>query len=317
MISRIVRFTCAFLTLCTMSSAVIALDRVVAVVDEKVITQSELNDRMNRTKKQYEQSGAPMPPHDVLATQVLDRLIDQELMQQQAERMGIIIDDAMLDETMTKIAGQNNQDLETFKKTLLAEGYDLEEFQAQIRRDIAIAHAEKKLGLRVYVSDQEVEQRLNEMKKQRSPNTKYRLGHILITLPENPTELQLKAAQETAKQTIGALKKGEKFQQVALMFSDSTDVLQSTDLGWRTEAELPTLFVKDVPKMEIKHVAGPFRNAAGLHVIQLLEMQHDVPLAMQREYVKKQLFDEKYQEMSQNWVTQLRSQAHIEIKEPI
>lgn len=295
------------------------LDRIRATVNDDIITQSELNNRISQAKKQLSAVGVAIPEQKVLTDQVLNRLVEERLILQQAKNMNMQVDDSALNKALISIAKNNNSDLPSFRKMLEADGYDYIEFREQIRKDMLINQVQQqRVGYNIMVSEDEIDRLVTEMQTKDTPHTQYRVGHILIALPRNPSSEQVQTAQAKAKEAMQALKKSTAFSQVALKYSDSSNVLQQADLGWRTQAQLPSMVSSIVPKMEVGEIAEPLRNNSGLHVIQLLEKRQQTlqsaQLGMQREKAREYLYQQKLQEAMQAWLTQLRDGAHIDVK---
>lgn len=295
------------------------LDRIRATVNNDIITQSELDERITNAKKQLRAVGVATPEEEDLTEQVLNRLVEERLILQQAETMGMQVDDSALNKALISIAQNNNTDLAGFRQLLEADGYDYIEFREQIRRDMLLTQVQKqRVGYNIMVSDEEVDRLVKEMETKDTPHTQYRVGHILIALPRNPSSEQVQAAQTKANAAIAALKKSPDFTQVALKYSDSSNVLTQADLGWRTSAQLPSMIAPVVPKMQVNQVSEPLRNNSGLHVIQLLEKRQQVlqsaQQGAQREQAREYLYQQKLQEAMQAWVTQLRDGAHVDVK---
>lgn len=316
------RFFVAFVSL-WLSMAVYAdstpLDRITATVNNDIITQSELNQRISATKQQLSAVGVALPPQEVLTEQVLNRLIEERLILQQATVMGMQVEDSDLNKALISIAQNNNTDLAGFRTMLEADGYDYIEFREQIRREMLLTQIQRqRVGYNIVVSDDEINRLVNEMKTQDTAQTQYRVGHILIALPRNPSSDQVQAAQTKANNAIAALKKSDNFTQVAMKYSDSSNVLEQADLGWRTSAQLPSMIAPIVPQMGVDEISEPLRNSSGFHVIQLLEKrQADIPANMhtaQREQAREYLYQQKLQEAMQAFITQLRDGAHVDIK---
>jgi peptidyl-prolyl cis-trans isomerase SurA len=295
------------------------MDRIRATVNNEIITQSELNERILAAKRQLRAVGVSTPEEKALTEQVLNRLVEERLILQQAETMGMQVDDAALNKALISIAKNNKTDLAGFRQLLEADGYDYIEFREQIRKDMLINQVQQqRVGYNIMVSDEEINRLVGEMATQDTEHTQYRVGHILIALPRNPSSEQVQIAQTKAKAAIESLKKSADFTQVALQYSDSSNVLKQADLGWRTSAQLPTLIAPIVPEMEVGQIAEPLRNTSGLHIIQLLEKRQQTlqsaQKGVQREQAREYLYQQKLQEAMQAWINQLRDGAHVDVK---
>ncbi|WP_330924805.1 peptidylprolyl isomerase [Candidatus Sororendozoicomonas aggregata] len=256
---------------------VIPLDAIVAVVDKDVVMKSELDNRMAAVKRQLQGRNIPMPPDAVLAEQVLEQLILENIQLQIGQRAGINIDDLTLNDAISKIAQRNGMDLQQFKTKLESDGISFAQARNDIRREMIINRVRQRLvAERVHISEQEIDNFLKSPEGQSQLETEYRLGHILIPTPENASPAQIKAAQKQADEVMAQLKKGANFPELALTYSKGQNALQGGDLGWRKADQLPTLFVEQAMTLEQGQVSGPVRSPNGFHIFKLLGLKGDV-----------------------------------------
>lgn len=254
---------------------VIALDRILVVVNNDVLTQSELNTELLTITQQLRQQNIEIPPQEVLQKQVLERLILRHLQLQLAESTGIRVDDDTLTRALDTIAKQNNLSLSEFRDILIRDGFDFAVFRENIRHEIIINRLrQRQVDSRVNVTEQEVSDYLATRGTQTaSAGNEYRVGQILIALPEAASPEAVKAAQARAQQVLERLQAGDDFGQLAISHSDDPQALQGGDLGWRTVAQLPSLFVDTVPQLQPGEISNLIRSASGFHIIKLLEMR--------------------------------------------
>jgi peptidyl-prolyl cis-trans isomerase SurA len=254
---------------------VIALDRILVVVNNDVLTQSELNTELLTITQQLRQQNIEIPPQEVLQKQVLERLILRHLQLQLAESTGIRVDDDTLTRALDTIAKQNNLSLSEFRDILIRDGFDFVVFRENIRHEIIINRLrQRQVDSRVNVTEQEVSDYLATRGTQTaSAGNEYRVGQILIALPEAASPEAVKAAQARAQQVLERLQAGDDFGQLAISHSDDPQALQGGDLGWRTVAQLPSLFVDTVPQLQPGEISNLIRSASGFHIIKMLEMR--------------------------------------------
>jgi len=248
-----------------------SLDTIVAVVDESVITRRELANQIELITIDFSKSQRKLPTSDVLERQVLESLINDSLLLQEADRRGIKISDSQLNQTMQRLARQNEMTLSDFRKALIADGLDYDKYRQAVRREMIISTLQRQYSQRnATVSDAEVEEFL-KLSGNEATNYEYRLSHILIALPDAATPEQVNLAQQTANEIISRLEQGAEFDQLANTFSAGDTALQGGDLGWRKKAEIPGLFTSQVLSMEPGGHAGPIRSPSGFHVVHLKE----------------------------------------------
>ncbi len=247
------------------------LDRIIAVVNDEVILESELMDMQQTVRQQIRQRQAAIPPSDVLRDQVLERLIMQRLQLQRAEQVGVRVGDDALNAALRQIADNNNMNLRQFRDVLEEDGYDFSQFRETIREEMIISRLRKgQVEDRVVVSDREVDNFLSTQSVQSgNSDIEYQLQHILISMPEAASPEEVQASQEQLEKIQGLLAEGGDFGQVAAGYSDGQNALEGGELGWRKQGELPSLFADVVPKLSVGEVSEPLRSGSGFHLVRL------------------------------------------------
>jgi len=260
-----------------------SLDKIVAVVNDEVILESDLQDMEQTIRQQIRQRDAAMPPSDILRKQVLERLIMQRLQIQEADKVGIRVGDDALNAALKQIADKNQLTLRQFRDVLEKDGYDFSQFRETIRDEMIIARLRKsQVEDRVVVSDREVDNFLATQKIQDGGQVEYDLQHILISLPEAASPEEVQAAQEKLEKVQALLKEGGDFSQVAAGYSDGQNALEGGELGWRKQGELPSLFAEVVPTLAVGEVSQPLRSGSGFHLVRVKDKKsEDVHLVKQ------------------------------------
>ncbi|WP_417542960.1 peptidylprolyl isomerase [Methylophaga thalassica] len=260
-----------------------SLDKIVAVVNDEVILESDLQDMEQTIRQQIRQRDAAMPPSDILRKQVLERLIMQRLQIQEADKVGIRVGDDALNAALKQIADKNQLTLRQFRDVLEKDGYDFSQFRETIRDEMIIARLRKsQVEDRVVVSDREVDNFLATQKIQDGGQVEYDLQHILISLPEAASPEEVQAAQEKLEKVQALLKEGGDFSQVAAGYSDGQNALEGGELGWRKQGELPSLFADVVPTLAVGEVSQPLRSGSGFHLVRVKDKKsEDVHLVKQ------------------------------------
>ena len=257
--------------------AVIPLDKIVAVVDDNIITQIELDERVKLISQQIKQQGSRLPSQEVLHKQVLERLILEKLQLNLANKTGIRINDEMINNVITNIARENRLSMPQFREVLKKDGFQFSEFRENIRREVTISRLRKiRVENRVNISEQEIDNYLEQALKGKTADDEYHLNHILIATPEAASSQQIEDARIKAQNVFDELEKGADFNQKAISVSDDELALKGGDLGWRKAAQLPTLFTSVVGKMRPNQIKGPLRNTSGFHIIKLIDKRSKV-----------------------------------------
>jgi peptidyl-prolyl cis-trans isomerase SurA len=250
------------------------IDRIIAVVNNEVVLQSELTDMEYTVRQQLRQRGSTIPAASVLSEQVLERLIIQKIQVQQAKKIGVRIGDDSLNAALKQIADNNGLSLREFRDVLEADGYDFPEFRESIRQDMIISRLRKsQVEDKIVVSDREVDNYLATQQVQGASEVEYKLQHILISVPEAASPEQVQAAEQKLAVVQELLDSGDAFSDVAAAYSDGQTALEGGDLGWRKQGELPSLFAAVVPSLSEGQVSEPIRNGSGFHLVRLDAMK--------------------------------------------
>ncbi|NCF36943.1 MAG: molecular chaperone SurA [Gammaproteobacteria bacterium] len=246
-----------------------SLDKIVAIVDESVITERELENRIKLVKIDFQNSRRRLPSEEVLQRQVLEALINDSLLLQEAKRRGIKITDSQLNQTMQRLARQNQMSLSDFRQALIADGLDYDKYRETVRHELTITTLSRQYSQRnATISEAEVDNFIEQSGRD-TASFEYLLSHILIALPDAADPEEITAAQQTAADIMSRLDQGEEFDQLANTYSSGDTALQGGDLGWRKKAQIPSLFTNQVLTMEPGGYAGPIRSPSGIHIVHL------------------------------------------------
>jgi peptidyl-prolyl cis-trans isomerase SurA len=245
------------------------LDHIVAVVDEDVILQSELDRALQNLYTQYAGRENQLPPRDVLERQVLDRLVLMRLQVARAEATGLNVSEQELDRALAGIAQQNNTDMDGLAAAITREGMTLADLRASVRDEIMIQRLRQSFAQgRVSVSEGEVDAALAS---QQGGGTQYNLAHILVAVPQGATPEQIADAQAKVERIQADIQQGKiDFAAAAVRYSDSPNALEGGDLGWRNIDEIPPSFTQVITQMQPGQVIGPIRGPSGFQLLQLV-----------------------------------------------
>jgi peptidyl-prolyl cis-trans isomerase SurA len=253
-----------------LSAAPVTLDRVTAIVDDSVIMESELKARIASVQNQNK--GKPLPPESVLRAQVLERLILESIQLQMADRGGIKISDQQLTDTLNRIAKQNRMTLEQFRDALAADGLSYRDAVEQIRTEMRISRVQKfQVNNRIQISPQDVDYFLASKAGQLASEAEYRIGHILVSVPSQASPSEINQAREKAQRLVKEIRAGKDFAQQAIANSNGRNALKGGDLGWRKEAQLPSLFADVAPNLQVGEISEPLKSASGFHIIKVTD----------------------------------------------
>lgn len=253
------------------SREITKMDRIVAIVDQVVITEKELQEKISVVSAQLQKKGVDLPPQDVLEKQILERLINDRLQLQFAQQTGLRVDDNQLDKTMERIAEQNKMDVAQFRETLENEGISYRSFREDIRSEILLARLrEREVENRINVTEAEIDNFLiTQSSRQDESQDEYEVSHILIQAPEEGSPEELQKLRAKADQVLKQLQGGTAFSEVSASLSDAPNALEGGSLGWKTNTQLPALFLDALKSMQPGDVSPILRSPNGFHILKL------------------------------------------------
>ena len=248
------------------------LDRIIAVINDEVVLESELIESAQTISLQLQKREVALPPRDVFISQVLERLIMKKLQIQTASRIGIRLGDDDLNASIKNIARNNKMTLTEFRDVLERDGYEYGAFRETIREDMIVSRLNKvQVGDKIVVSDREIDNFLATQAVQGGVQDAYRLYHILIGVPEAASPEQVQTADAKLEKVQLLLANGGDFSEIASGYSDAQNALEGGDLGWRLQGELPSIFANVVPGLEITQVSDVIRSGGGYHLVKLVD----------------------------------------------
>jgi len=248
------------------------LDRVVAVVDEDVILESEVQRRLATIYAQIQQSGTQPPPQNMLTQQVLERLISERLQLNMGYKAGIRISDAELNDAMARIAAGNQLTMEQYIEQIHASGSTLSNVREEIRDEMILMRVQQaQVMRRIRISEQELDNFLNSEEGRFMSSPDVNVGHILLPVPSGANPDQVNDILTRAQDLMNQARTGTDFRQLAMANSADQTALQGGDLGWRKMAQLPGVFIEAVEGLDLGEVSEPIRSGAGYHLLKLYE----------------------------------------------
>jgi peptidyl-prolyl cis-trans isomerase SurA len=285
------------------------LDHIVAVVNDEVITQREFNQAYVTIKNQLAHSPYGVPAKDKLQKQVLDQLIDRKLQLQIAKQASIAISDEELTQTIKTIASDNHISVQALFNKVKQEGMSVTKYRDEIKDQLTIQKLQQReFAASVTISPKEID---NFLRNQHLTDTREKSYHVidyLIPVAENASSTNINNAKIGAHKLITALGQNKSTQPFAKSYQ-----LQNNDLGWRKLSELPSAFTAPVAQLSVNGIAGPIQTGNGYHILRLVaekRIGQGVP-ALTRKQAERFVFQQKFAEAAQTWVSKLRNQAFI------
>lgn len=250
------------------------LDRVVAVVNDGVVLDSELTSQVNEVTQRLRAQKVQLPADRVVREQVLERLVVETIQAQRADKAGIIVSDEQVNAALEDIAKRNKVAFDKLPEMLSAEGLVYADYRANLRREIQRQMLRSRdVVQRIAVSPRELDQYIERQKNTATAANEYNVSHILIAVAQDATPAQLASARAKADDIAARATKGEAFDQLAISFSDSQTALEGGALGWLKGPALPTFLAEVVPRMQAAQVSAVLQTGSGFHVVRLNEMR--------------------------------------------
>ncbi|HEU0277220.1 MAG TPA: peptidylprolyl isomerase [Rhodanobacteraceae bacterium] len=243
------------------------LDRMIAVVNDGVILQSQLNQSMATVTQQITSHGGKLPPVDVLRKQVLQRLILNELLTQRAHDNGVRISDDQVNEAVAGIARENKMTVTQMQAAMQQQGIDYASFRQQLRDQLLVQAVQRNVMQQsAQVSDAEID---NLMASPAFKEGEVHLARILIGLPEGASADQIAAAQAKAADIEKQLAAGKNFETLAVSDSSAPEALDGGNLGWVPMDELPPQIQQTINALKEGGYTQPIRDASGFTILKL------------------------------------------------
>jgi peptidyl-prolyl cis-trans isomerase SurA len=263
-----------FLSAFSLESHAEVLDRIVAVVEDDVILEHELDNEVAGIAAKLRSGNVAIPPEYILRKQVLERMIVDKLQRQMAAKSGIQVSEEMLQNSVNEIASRNGLSVDAFRSEIERQGMSYKSFEDNLRNEIITNQLRgREIGSRIKVTDAEVNHFMETQGKVASVNSQYHLGHILIAVSQSASSTAIQKASQKAEQVVADLRSGKDFKQMAISVSNDDNALKGGDLGWRSIGQIPTLFTDVVAAMHNGDVSDPIRSPSGFHIIKVLGLE--------------------------------------------
>jgi peptidyl-prolyl cis-trans isomerase SurA len=249
---------------------VAVLDRVAAIVNDDIVLQSELNQRTASIFRNIQDSGTQPPALDILQKQVLERLISERLQLTIGFNAGVRISDSEIEQTIARLAANSNLSVQEYKEQIAMGGESIADLRDNIANELIIMQVQQGSVMRsIHVSAQELNNFLNSEEGKLMTSPDVNLGQILISAPS--TANGITSSQDKLNVIIAQLEQGADFKQLAIASSDDQSALEGGDLGWRKQAQLPSLFIEAIEDLQPGEISKPLRSGAGFHVLKLYD----------------------------------------------
>lgn len=297
------------------------IERVVAIVDDKIILESEVMLRLRPLLgelQKVENEREREKQLRSLRNQALDEMVAEELLMHAAAEAKLEVEEPEINKAMEQVKLQNKVTDEQLKEALAQQGYTVEQYRADVKKQILRLRAINVfVRPRVNVTDDKLRKAYEKMIGKAATVTEVKVRHVLIRLPEKPSDDATNTARRRAGELVARARAGEDFSELAAKNSDDAATkTQGGDLGTFKRGELPTEWEEILFAMSEGEVRGPIRGPQGLHVFQVVSAKKEEVRAFEevKEQLRNQLFNEEMEKQTQLWLDELKKKAHVEIK---
>ncbi|MFV0448643.1 MAG: peptidylprolyl isomerase SurA [Vibrio sp.] len=257
----------AALCISNVNAAPVEIDRVAIIVNGGVILQSDIDSALKTVRVNASGNQQALPEESVLREQVREKLIIDTLQQQEAERIGVRIDDARLDEAINNIAKQNNQTLEQLQASVTTQGLTYSEFREQIRKEMSASEARNAMvRRRINILPAEVDTLAELLAQETNATVQYKISHIQLRFNDNQDKALL---EKQANDLVEQLNSGADFSKMAYTYSKGPKALEGGNWGWMRKEEMPTIFADQIKMQNKGSIIGPFRSGVGFHILKI------------------------------------------------
>lgn len=301
------------------SLAVAVVDRVVAVVNQEIITLSEVEKWIALQKEEIvaEDRLEKQKQTQALCRQVLDKLIEEKLIDQEAKKSGVKVSSKEVEATVEEVKRQNAITQEGLEKALAAEGLTLESYKKQIEKNL---QRQRLIHWSVKVEEKPTEKELREFYQENinryRANETYRPATILLVVPKGATPEEIRNIRKKCQDVLEKIKKGEDFGEMAVLYSEDGSNKARGDLGYFRKGELLPVFEREALRLKVGEVSGIIRTEFGFHIIKLLDRRAADPLPFEEvsEKVKADCYNAEMEKAFRQFLGKLKEKAIIEIK---
>lgn len=305
--------------LCVSAQAGVA-DRIVAVVNDEVITLSELNNAFEpyreRFTANYQGPDREKALGETKAT-LLNRMIDNLLMEQESRKTGITVRSEEVTDAIKDMQKQQKISPDEFRKTLQREGMTLDAYRKDIGDQLVrLKLIRRDIKSKVAVTDEEIGEYYRKHREDYDGKEAVRIRQILLLLPkeENP------AAKEKLRADADAIHKrllnGEPFELLSAKFSQGPAAAEGGDIGYIEKGMIHSEVEDAAFSLPLNQISGVIESPVGFHIIQVVDRRGAGLKAIEnvREEIRDKIDREKMEKKFGEWLVELRKKSHIEIK---
>jgi len=287
------------------------LDRIVAVINDEVITLSELKAAVALAESSLKDNPDGKGPLKVSRKKILDALVKEKLIKQASDRVGIEVSEEEIDNAVNEIKDQNGFTRKELLLALAASGLTYEEYRDRLKEQIrSVKFMDMRFRSRIDIKPDEVENYYRQHIDEFYGPPSYKIGIIFI---DGADEAR---AQSRLGKVTRALERKKPFDEIARLYSDDESASAGGDLGFVKAGELDETLEREILKLNVGEVSPPIKKPEGIYLVKFVKYRpgEPAPLAKERASIYKKLFDQTFKEMMDTWFENEKNLANIDIR---
>lgn len=298
----------------------VIIDRIVALVNDEVITQSELDEAVLLSRRELSQQYAGeelLRAVEGVKSDILRKIIEERIQVQAARRQGVRISDEELTEALQDIQKRNGfSDEEAFRQALAREGLTLSQYQKNLTKQLLLAKLiSQEVNARIIVTERNMRTYYEDNREQFIQEEQVRVRQILIALPPDANEEETSRKEGKAQEVLGLITQGEDFSTVARLYGEGRERLQGGDLGFFRWRDLSPSVESALSSLKGGEVSTIVRTSSGLHIFKIEERKKGEPRPFEevKKEIAERLFRQQSEEAYLKWFSDLRAEAFVKI----
>ncbi len=296
------------------------MERIVAVVNGDIVTLSELNDAFEPYKKNIEESYKAADKEKIIAEarlSMLNKLVDNIIIDQEAKKSGIVINDDEVMTTMNDALSKRKMKMDDLLYELAKENSSIEAYKKELKNHLLrMRFLRREIKSRLAVSEEEIGDYYIKHRETYEGREAVRIRQILILFPKNSNENIKAKLREEMNAIHMRLKNGEPFDALAAQYSQEPAGAAGGDIGFIEKGSMLPAVDSVAFSLKKDEISGVIESPAGFHIIKVIDKRGAgiKPIASVREEIKTKIEQEKMDKKYEEWIKDLRSKSIIEIR---
>jgi len=308
---------CAF----TAEAAEELIDRIVAVVNNDVISLSDLNRAIGPMLAAYsQQKGQALSDEErgELVKKAIDQLVEKKLIEQKAKEFDIKVTDKDIDRSVEEVMQRNNLTLDQLKEVLKKDGSSIEDYRKMLKSEILMSKVvAREVRSKVTITEKDIQDYYGQgVKSQDKPGERVRIQQIFIAITPETTAKQAEKLTRQLEDIRAKTVAGEDFGQLAVKYSQDASAKEGGDMGYFGRGELLPLIENAAFNMQAGEVSAVIRTPVGIHIIKVVEKQgssEETAKTYNRQEIEDSLYRQQVDALYQKWIEDLKNKAYIKI----